>query len=187
MGIGFSASIFAVPVAGFIYLFLGLLRVFGKSRESKARSWIRRAGIECSVFLGIFVIAYVGMMYLSFRDSGSFEKDPGSGDYWRVPLKYPYQLSMADGLENACLTTWDPSAFLHPCILSGITACALDGNRFIGKIGNGYATYDLDKAILVSGKENGSSQDGITDQVDPPSDLMTVRDFYAAYWKANRK
>lgn len=185
MGIGFSALFFAVPITVFLYLFLWLFRVFGKPRGSTALSWIPRGVKESAVIFGLSAFAYVGVIAASFRNTGSFEKDSGSGDYWRVPLEYPFQLSMVDGLESACLTKWDASGSSMPCIIRGVSSCAMTRGRFIGETGNGYIIYDFKTDALISVGGIDSLKNELGRQGIPFPELRTIREFYDGYWKSH--
>jgi hypothetical protein len=185
MGVGFSAILWATPITGTLYLFLWLFRIYRKPKESNALPRIFRGAKELTLILALFVGSYAGVIFLSFRNSGSYEKYPGTGDFWRVPLKYPYQLEMIDGLERAHISKWDPSTSVIPSIASGISSCGISGDYFIGQTGSSYILFNMMNEELdsVEGLDSFKAELQKRNIVNPK--LKTIREFYDEYWKTH--
>jgi hypothetical protein len=76
--------------------------------------------------------------------TSSVECDRGFGDYFRLPVKYPYQISSIDGVDKGCLDVWDKD---DSPIVCGITDYTVHFSIMVGKIGNpranvGFPAYE---------------------------------------------
>lgn len=61
----------------------------------------------------------------------NFECSGGFGDYFRLPVKYPYQISSIDVLDEGCLDRWDED---NSDVVCGITDYTLHFSIMVGKI-----------------------------------------------------
>ncbi len=52
----------------------------------------------------VIVLAVIGIcVYQAYMAKQDFNSDVGSGDYWRIPLQYPYEISIIDTFDYAAL------------------------------------------------------------------------------------
>jgi len=60
----------------------------------------------------IAVVALTAIGFCSYQTyfaKEDFNNYAGSGDYWRIPLQYPYEISIVDTFDYAALTQWKNS------------------------------------------------------------------------------
>jgi hypothetical protein len=136
-GLGYLIVAVVVSVA------LGIVAHFLTPRMGEDRVPIL---IAVSVFL-IMILGCCG--YWGWCES-NFNCSRGIGDYYRIPLKYPYQISAIDVLDEGCLDIWGES---NSTIVCGITDYTVRFSVMVGKISKPfsaeYFSFNLDTGELI--------------------------------------
>ncbi len=112
-------AIFIGIISGFLAFLWSLL--IGK----------RKIQMPILVGIGAFFLVICGVLgyweYLTY----DYENYGGDFDYYRIPLDYPYQLSMIDEIDCASITVWKND---NHSIVKGITHYHKQENIVVGKI-----------------------------------------------------
>lgn len=165
-----------------------LFRAFSNgNRDNESRIYGLKAAKEIGLLAILFIGSFICVNAISFKDSGSFEKDPGSGDYWRVPLSYPYQLTIIDGLDQAaCLSKWDPNNSMMSCELSGITEIVSMGKVVAGKASGGIFIFDQANGGLIRIEKIDSLKVMLAKLgIHELGEMKTTRKYYEEYWNTH--
>lgn len=181
MGPGIPALIFAIPLAIILYL---LLIFIGKRWRNRGEQiGHQQSGLSVlGRFFGLYILSFIILIVLTYWNSGSYEKYSGSGDYWRVPIVYPYQLEMIDGFENACLSTWNPDKDVLSCNLDGVSRCKLVDSLFYGRGGTGYFLLNTKSGKIEYFGHKDSLESVLKNYGHQPI-YHTIREFYDQYWE----
>lgn len=90
-----------------------------------------RIKIPIVATLAVFFIINCGCCgYLMWCET-NFECAKGFGDVFRIPVKYPYQISAIDSLDEWCLDVWGED---NSDVVCGITDYTLHFSIMVGKI-----------------------------------------------------
>ena len=158
-GIGF------LIVAGVLSIIPGLA-AYLLARRKKARVKEIAAALAT---VGAFLLMVFGCIVYYEWCSSNFYCDGGFDDYYRIPLKYPYQISAYGDLDTGCLDIWQGDG---SCILRGITHYAANDSVMVGRIGSScpdcpekwfsfsfdtqeYRYYDSEKVSIAACKALG--------------------------------
>lgn len=115
-------------VAGVLSIIPGLAAYF-LARRKKAP--VREIAAALAT-VGAFLLMIFGCIVYYKWCSSDFYCDGGFDDYYRIPLKYPYQISAFGLLDTGSLDIWQGDGS-H--VLQGITHYAVDDSVVIGRIG----------------------------------------------------
>ncbi|HSJ57981.1 MAG TPA: hypothetical protein VLC95_12415 [Anaerolineae bacterium] len=88
---------------------------------------------------GVFVLLIGGCTVSFGWCSGNFDCDRGFGDYFRIPVRYPYQISAIDTLDDGCLDVWPGDG---SCLLWGITEYAANDVAIVGRTNSSWTCSD---------------------------------------------
>jgi hypothetical protein len=95
---------------------------------------IKREGDRIPILaaIGVFLTMIFGCGGYWIYCGNDFECDRGFGDYFRIPVQYPYQISAIDSLDQGCLDVWAEN---NSTIVCGITDYAVKDTVMVGKLG----------------------------------------------------
>jgi hypothetical protein len=115
-----------LTVAGLVSIILGLAAyLLARRKKSPTRELIAALSLVGGFFLmvcGCFV--YYGWC------SSDFYCNRGFADDYRIPLKYPYQISAHGFLDYGCLDIWHDEG---SCIVWGITHYTVNDSVMVGR------------------------------------------------------
>ena len=115
-----------LTIAGIISIASGgMVHLFTKKKEGKAKKTF-----PILVAFGVFFLMTFGCLGYYGYCSSDFDCDRGFGDYWRVPVRYPYQISSIDTLDKGCIDIWQK----NDQIVCGVTHYAVLDSVMVGRI-----------------------------------------------------
>lgn len=124
-GVAFWGCGFLI-IAGVVSIALGR----AVSSLTQRRNFPTRAISAVPATVGAFVVIVLGCIVFYVWCSNDFYCDRGFADSYRIPLKYPYQISAIDSLDEGCLGIWPSDG---SCILWGITHYAVKESVMVGR------------------------------------------------------
>jgi hypothetical protein len=95
--------------------------------------------LAASVVAAVFLLLIAGCLWSYRRCANDFDCGRGFADYFRIPLRYPYQIVAIDTLDDGCLNTWQGE---QTCILRGISQYAVEGAIMVGRTGPTWDSLD---------------------------------------------
>ena len=141
------------------------------------------------VFTVIFVLTMcIGIYLIIGIDTDDYWNSQGAGDYWRMPLEEPYELSMVETKNHAAIAKWKKGGN----IVSGISKYEKRGTLVAGFCEkNQFRHYEKKWFIFncASGsKEEFESeeeflQDCETHGFSQPVNMKTIKENWTLYWK----
>lgn len=126
-GLGLWGLCFLV-VAGILSIVPGAAAYLLTRRKKPPTGEIAAALATVGAFL---LMIFACLAYYEYC-ANDFDCDRGFDDYYRMPLKYPYQISAFGELEEGCLTIWPDE---NDSIACGITYYAIEDSIMVGHMG----------------------------------------------------
>lgn len=119
-----SSGLRFLTIAAIISLIFGIVVGILTIRKRDIR-------IPVAVIIGVFFTINFSCCGYWMWCGSNFDCDRGFGDYFRLPVKYPYQISSIDVFGEGCLDVWGKD---DPPIACGITDYTLHFSIMVGKI-----------------------------------------------------
>lgn len=175
----YIAFCFVFIVAAFLGVLGGFLTFLLTKRKTKSSVL---AGIVVFFIVILGTCGYVGI-YLP----NDFYRYAGDFDYYRIPLDYPYELSMIDSMDCAAISKWKSDE----TIISGITHYYRNGNVVIGRTSDACFIQSQSEWFLfdtrtgkLSQYENSNEFDQAIQEIgfDRKPNLRTVQENWNLYW-----
>lgn len=146
------------------------------------------------IALVVTILFIVTICYLAAnhrRFVGRFHRDaywlyPGKGDFWRMPLGKPYELSMIDSLDRGSIHIWKDSSM----IVWSISRYARKDPFIYGELKperaskpSGWFVFDLGNGHKELFKSEGPFLLKLRELGIDPIEMTSVRDIYHSYWR----
>ena len=150
----------------------------------------------------LFLVIFIGMILLPGCDD--FPTRPGEGfysyqgyrDWWRIPLRFPYQITVIDTFDYGTLEKYDPSSLIADpkcaTVVENISAIGYDGKFAVFRQNNTEKPYGC--LIYASGSvRNFASAEELDRFIKlnyPDSALPEMMDLEKSYkwmWKTIEK
>ena len=147
----------------------------------------------------LFAISCIAMFLLSGCDD--YPSHPGEGfysyrgyrDWWRIPLRFPYQITMLDTFDYGTLEKYDPSSLIADpkceTVVENISAIGYDGKFAVFQQRNVEKTYGC--LIYASGSVRNFATIEELDRfirLNYPDtklpEMMKLEKFYNLMWQA---
>ncbi len=153
-------------------------------------------GRRAAWFIGSLAVALVilatsyGIYVFGPRDYWSYQ---GAYDWWRMPLEYPYQLKMIDGLDEASVSIWADSGVRKEFDLRGIRKVRKYEGMLVGttsefcrEIGSQITIWFI-LDLGTGSVERFSSEDEFHGRlaergISVPPNLVTLSEYWDSYW-----
>ena len=150
----------------------------------------------------LFFVIFIGIILLPGCDDSpihpgeGFYSYQGSRDWWRIPLRFPYQITVIDTFNYGNLEKYDPSSLIADpkckTVVENISAIGYDGKFAVFRQNNTEKTYGC--LIYASGSvRNFATIEGLEHFIKlnyPDSALpkmMNLEKFYNLMWQAINK
>lgn len=186
-----------ITVFLFVAFYLPIVKIYKTQTNSNViTKKLKIIILSFCTILSLGTSVFIAYSYIENRTG--YWNDPGFADYYRVPLEYPYQLSMVDAPYEAILDIWNDTnsvSVVNPDIygidslniVNNIVFVKLDRNNIYytnGKVENkkwfildcttGKINYYTSEAILKTHLDSLS--------IDSSISLISVNDYYNEYW-----
>ena len=132
-------------------------------------------------------VACASYLLVSFPQSNDYWNYAGVGDYWRMPLEPPYELTMLNSLDEASISEWKSKGW----IFAGIKQYEKRGNLIAGRYTNpfnqpeesGYFVFDCGTGDLKKFDQEDLFRKACAEKgFATPLTLKLVNDNWNLYW-----
>ncbi len=192
-GCAFAILIPICLVAGAFFSF-GIMPHFCRSLRKSSVGWVLLKILLTPIFGAfLFILFWVVVFAVELHASKDYWNYKGAYDWYRMPLEYPYELTMIDRLDNASVDIWADSGVRKEVELDPIRkVCKYEGmlvgttsyfHREIGREDTSWFILDLGTGSVEEFSSEGEFHDRLAERgISVPPNLVTLSEYWDSYW-----